>query len=162
MLLDPEGVQAVALGAAAVALVSLLLCLALLVRLARLRRAYDRLVAGDEHLSFVQAVTRSTATAQAVRGDVGMLRDDLARTRADLSTALRHVGVVRYDAFGDLGGRLSFSAALLDDAGSGLVLTSIAARSETRTYAKGVQARTSEHALSPEETEAIERATRPR
>ena len=38
-----------------------------------------------------------------------------------------------------MGGRLSFSAAMLDDAGDGLVLTSINGRSETRTYAKGVK-----------------------
>ena len=52
--------------------------------------------------------------------------------------ALRHVAVVRYDAFGDMGGRLSFSAALLDDQGDGLVLSSINGRSETRTYAKAL------------------------
>jgi hypothetical protein len=84
---------------------------------------------------------------------------DLAALRADLGQALRHVAVVRYDAFGDMGGRLSFSAALLDDAGDGLVLTSINGRSETRTYAKGVKAGSSDQSLSPEETQAIGYAT---
>ena len=60
-----------------------------------------------------------------------------------------------------MGGRLSFSAALLDDAGDGVVLTSINGRSETRTYAKSVARGGSEHALSPEEQEAIAHATRP-
>ncbi len=68
--------------------------------------------------------------------------------------------MVRYDAFDDMGGRLSFSAALLDDAGDGLVLTSINARSETRTYAKGVKGGASDHSLSPEEQQAITYATR--
>lgn len=95
------------------------------------------------------------------RGDVAALRTEVAQARADLTTALRHVAVVRYDAFDDHGGRLSFSAALLDDAGDGLVLTSIAGRSETRTYAKGVVAGDSQHALSPEEREAIGTACRP-
>ena len=40
---------------------------------------------------------------------------DLASLRHDIAQALRHVAVVRYDAFGDMGGRLSFSAALVDD-----------------------------------------------
>jgi hypothetical protein len=69
--------------------------------------------------------------------------------------ALRHVSVVRYDAFGDMGGRFSFSAALLDDAGDGLVLTSIHGRSETRTYLKGLTSGTSDIELSPEETQAV-------
>jgi hypothetical protein len=95
-----------------------------------------------------------------LRSDVQHLRDDLAAARADLSDALRHVAVVRYDAFGDMGGRLSFSAALLDDAGDGLVLTSINGRTETRSYAKGVKAGESDHSLSPEEQQAISYATR--
>ena len=59
-----------------------------------------------------------------------------------------------------MGGRLSFSVALLDDSGDGLVLTSINGRSETRTYAKGVKATKSDHQLSPEESQAIAYATR--
>ena len=69
--------------------------------------------------------------------------------------ALRHVAVVRYDAFADMGGRLSFSAALYDDRGNGLVISSINGRSETRTYAKPLVDLRSEHKLSPEEQEAI-------
>jgi hypothetical protein len=90
------------------------------------------------------------------------MRTEVSALRADLSGTLRHVAVVRYDAFGDMGGRLSFSAALLDDDGDGLVLTSINSRTETRTYAKGVQGGASSSELSPEEQEAIDEAVRPR
>ena len=72
--------------------------------------------------------------------------------------ALRHVGMVRYDAFGDMGGRLSFSAALFDDNGNGIVLSSINGRSETRTYAKPLVELRSDHTLSPEEQDAIKEA----
>ena len=60
------------------------------------------------------------------------------RSRPRARTALRHLAVVRYDAFGDMGGHLSWSLALLDDAGDGVVLTSIHGRSEARTYAKNI------------------------
>lgn len=161
MILDDRAVQWLALGGAAVALLSLLVTLLIVVRLRRLRAAYDTLARGSEGGSFVEAVGRQHREAEGLRTDVGMLRDEMAAARADLSDALRHVAVVRYDAFGDMGGRLSFSAALLDDAGDGLVLTSINGRSETRTYAKGVTAGGSDHALSPEESEAINYASRP-
>jgi hypothetical protein len=105
-------------------------------------------------------VRTQQAETPGLRKDVGHLREDLAAARADLSDALRHVAVVRYDAFGDMGGRLSFSAALLDDAGDGIVLTSINGRTETRSYAKGVKAGESDHSLSPEELQAISYATR--
>lgn len=80
---------------------------------------------------------------------------DLAALRSDLEQALRHVAVVRYDAFGDMGGRLSFSAALVDDRGDGLVFSSIHARGESRTYAKGVVGGSSDATLTPEEQQAL-------
>ena len=80
---------------------------------------------------------------------------DLAALRADLGQALRHVAVVRYDAFGDMGGRLSFSAAVIDDHGDGLVFSSIHARGESRTYAKGVVGGRSDATLTPEEQQAL-------
>ncbi|WP_392543872.1 DUF4446 family protein [Oryzobacter telluris] len=80
---------------------------------------------------------------------------DLAALRADLGQALRHVAVVRYDAFGDMGGRLSFSAAVVDDRGDGLVFSSIHARTESRTYAKGVVGGRSDATLTPEEQQAL-------
>ena len=54
-----------------------------------------------------------------------------------------------------MGGRLSFSAAILDDSGDGLVISSIHARGESRTYAKGVIDGRSEITLSPEERQAL-------
>ena len=47
------------------------------------------------------------------------------------------------------------STAVLDDAGHGVVLTSIQGRSEARTYAKSIAAWRCEQQLSPEEEEAI-------
>ena len=75
--------------------------------------------------------------------------------RGDVSSSLRHLAVVRYDAFGDMGGHLSWSMALLDDAGDGVVLTSIHGRSDSRTNAKNVTTWTANQQLSPEEEEAI-------
>src|SRR3990172_1458022 len=72
--------------------------------------------------------------------------------------AVRHVGLLRYDAFEDVGGRLSFSCALLDDRGDGVVLTSINGRQDTRVYSKPVLGGRSSYNLSAEEEEAIRQA----
>jgi hypothetical protein len=97
---------------------------------------------------------------RALRQEVDDLGALLGRTRTELADALRHVSVVRYDAFGDMGGRLSFSAALLDDGGDGLVLTAIHGRAETRSYIKGVKGGASDASLSPEEQQAVSFAMR--
>jgi Protein of unknown function (DUF4446) len=72
--------------------------------------------------------------------------------------SIRNVALLRYDAFEDVGGRLSFSFALLDDEGTGVVLTSINGRQETRVYAKPITERRSSYNLSVEEEEAIRQA----
>ncbi|MCW2614059.1 MAG: hypothetical protein JWN08_1053 [Frankiales bacterium] len=154
--MDASALAVVAVGFSVFALV---VVLAVAVRVGRLLRAYDGLVAGEDGASFSAAVGRQTTMAQGLRREVHALRDDVDAVRDGVGDALRHVAVVRYDAFGDMGGMLSFSAALLDDQGNGLVLTSINGRSETRTYAKGVQDGGSDQALSPEEQEAVEGAT---
>ena len=80
------------------------------------------------------------------------------RQQVQIEGSVRRVGVLRYDAFEDVGGRLSFSCALLDDHGTGVVLTSINGRQETRVYAKPVTTGQSSYNLSQEEAEAIRQA----
>ena len=101
---------------------------------------------------------RRGSGADALPEDVHGLRQEVAALRAETRDALRHLAVVRYDAFGDMGGHLSWSVAVLDDGGNGVVLTSIHGRSEARTYAKSIAGWTCEQQLSPEEDEAIDHA----
>lgn len=80
------------------------------------------------------------------------------RQQTLIDGSVRHVSLLRYDAFEDVGGRLSFSCAMLDDHGSGVVLTSINGRQETRVYAKPIAEGRSSYNLSSEEEEAIRQA----
>ena len=98
--------------------------------------------------------TRLSRLESAVRALAGTDR----RQQTDIEGAVRNVGLVRYDAFEDVGGRLSFSCALLDDNGTGVVMTSINGRHDTRVYAKPVSEGHSAYSLSVEEEEAIRQA----
>ncbi|MGA8247084.1 MAG: DUF4446 family protein [Nocardioides sp.] len=105
-----------------------------------------------------QVASRPDPATDALPEDVHGLRQEVAALRAEAGGALRHLAVVRYDAFSDMGGHLSWSVALLDDIGDGVVLTSIHGRSDARTYAKNVTSWTSQQQLSPEEEKAIAHA----
>ncbi len=155
MSLDPTLRDVLVLAALVVGLLAVALAVAALLKLRTMRRDLTLLAADGDAPSFVEAVARKTEEVRALRIEVDDLAALLARTRTELADALRHVSVVRYDAFGDMGGRLSFSAAMLDDGGDGLVLTAIHGRSETRSYIKGVKGGSSEASLSPEELQAI-------
>ncbi len=102
--------------------------------------------------------SRTKDGLDALPEDVLGLRQEVAALRAEAAGALRHLAVVRYDAFGDMGGHLSWSLALADDGGDGVVITSIHGRSDARTYAKGIAGWHCEQQLSPEEQDAVSHA----
>lgn len=109
-------------------------------------------------LGAIRKAEREAVRPEDVPPDVHALREEVATLRAESSGSLRHLAVVRYDAFGDLGGRLSWSVALLDDSGDGVVLSSIHARTESRSYVKSVAGWRSDQELSEEEAEAVANA----
>lgn len=117
--------------------------------------AWRRLRVVDRRLTqLVEAGAPTTPERERIEA----LEGEVGRLRGDLGQALRHVAVVRYDAFGDMGGRMSFSAAVVDDTGDGMVISSIHARGESRTYAKGIVGGDSEIVLTPEERQALDAA----
>ena len=138
-----------------IALLALFMASLLAWRTSRMKRQYTVLSGSDGQESFVEVVARKTAEVEALRDDVAQLAEDLRSTQRELQLAVRHIGVVRYDAFGDMGGRMSFSVALLDDHGNGFVLTSVHARSESRSYIKQLRGGMADVTLSPEEAAAV-------
>lgn len=83
-----------------------------------------------------------------------------ARRVDHAAVGITRVAMVRFDAFTDSGGSLSSAAALLDDSGDGLVITTLNGRESSRTYIKQVQRGRGLSALSPEEAEAVAKAMR--
>jgi hypothetical protein len=155
--LTPTSVGGLVIAAIVLSVVAIVLGTLALVGQRRVKRAYEAFSMGsrDDVLTLLQRHI----------DEVGLLRSDLRGLRRfadeirDLHRgAVSRVGTVRYDAFDDMGGRLSFSTALLDEHGDGVVLTAINGRTDTRSYAKPVVGWASRHNLSGEEEAAIERA----
>jgi Lon protease-like protein len=78
--------------------------------------------------------------------------------KKNVSHSLSRYGLVKYDAFNDVSGNLSFAIALLDENGSGLVLNSMHSRESCYTYAKEIIEGKSFVPLSEEEQQAIDQA----
>lgn len=152
----------VALAAAGGALVAIVWAIVLSVKLRRLRAAQRAVLgaAGERDL-VSHATTLEDAFVQ--------LRDWVEETAANLEQRMgtaeqrvdgcvAHTSLVRYDAYGEAGGRQSSSMALLDSTRSGVVVSSILHREQARVYVKQVVGGESELELSPEELEAIDAA----
>ncbi|MDC5696692.1 DUF4446 family protein [Intrasporangium calvum] len=157
--MEEPTLSVVAVGAAVVAVLALALAVGAQLRLARTRRDF-RALAGDGSTDIARVAAGQNHRIERLGAEVTRLREQVEAAEDDVRQSLRNVAVVRYDAFGDLGGRLSFSAAIVDDLGDGIVISSIHARSESRTYAKGVVGGRSSITLSPEEQQALAAATK--
>lgn len=131
----------------------------------RIRRTENEcalLMTGNAGKNFVEIVNDNVDCVEALTAEVDELSDRYGAVLRRMAGAMQHVGVVRFDAFRDLGGLLSFAVAMLDDRGNGIVISSIYGRSDSRTYTKPIVERNSSHELSPEEREAIKLAMQSR
>jgi glutamate/tyrosine decarboxylase-like PLP-dependent enzyme len=123
----------------------------------KVRRAYRAFSMGgrDDVLTLLE---RHISEVRRLRSEVAELRRYAEHLRDLDRQAISKIGSVRYDAFEDMGGQLSFSLALLDERHDGMVVTAINGRTDTRVYVKPVTAGRSRHNLSEEEAAAIEQA----
>jgi len=75
-----------------------------------------------------------------------------------LDSSFSRVGIVRFDAYQDLGGRQSTAVALLNSQGDGVVITTVVSRDFARMYVKLLKEGGPDIPLAPEESEAVEQA----
>lgn len=71
---------------------------------------------------------------------------------------IQKVGIIRYNPFNDIGGNQSFVIAMLDQKNNGFVISSLFSKEGNRVYTKAIKNEKSEHSLSKEEKEAIDKA----
>jgi hypothetical protein len=137
--------------------VDVLLLLAVIILAARRRPARSAPpVAMDDALKGM--LDGQTQAFRRLEQAIRQLYDGQERLGQTMRGAVQRVGLVRYDAFEDVGGRLSFSCAMLNDEGDGVLVTSINGRQDTRVYAKPVHQGESMHNLSSEEAAAVREA----
>lgn len=161
MTLDGNTLTLLVLGLV-VAVVALVIWVALLQRSeARLRSRLHRVLPDGEATSLDQILEQQLRRIDTL----GERLDALNKLHHELEKitqrTIQKVGVVRYNPFADTGGDQSFAMALLDSEGSGVVVSSLHSRTDTRVFAKPVQSGRSRYPLSDEEQDAIRKALAP-
>ncbi len=148
-----------AVAAGAVGALALGGCIALWIALRRLRGAQKVLLPDGTTEGLIdRQATLQRAMARLEEGlrDLESLVERQGEvTEKSLRTSLRFQGMVRYDAYRDMGGSQSWSIALLDGNQSGAVVTSLHARDHARVYLKELVEGAPGQRLSPEEEKAV-------
>lgn len=127
-------------------------------RFRKLHRQQNLFVGEVKEGNLAEVMAGYVEEEKALEKKLQALNEEQKETAEILTGAIQKMAVVRFDAFEDVGGKLSFSAALLNEHGDGVVISAINGRQESRTYAKLVKKGASSYNLSTEEEEAIARA----
>src|SRR6476659_6424641 len=147
----------IAVGAAAVAVASLILLALNRRALARVRSSQNVLLGGGTG-DLVDFAVSLQARIDELNRAVHTVSGGLERIDARMDGTVSKTAIVRYDAYENSGGHQSASVAMLDSARSGVVLSAIQGRDYARIYVKELDRGRASVALSPEEQEAVERA----
>ncbi len=94
-----------------------------------------------------------------LKEDTNSLKDGLSKIENLGLKHVQRVELIRFNPYNDTGGDQSFSLAMLDDKGSGVVITSLHARSSTRVFAKPISlGKANNNRLSEEEEQVVRKA----
>ena len=118
-------------------------------------RALNAALAGGEEGSLALDVDSLAALRLAQAASAKKAEDRFDEIERTIGRDVHRVGFVRYNAFDDVGSDQSFTLALLNSEGDGVVITSIFSRTETRTFGKAVRRYVPQQGASKEEQSAI-------
>jgi hypothetical protein len=158
MTLDPSALS-LAVIVLVLAVVGLAVWIAMLQRSEASLRGRLRRILSDNGSAGLDEILAGHATGiEQLAGRIDALTELERELEASTRLALRKVGVVRFNPFQDSGGDQSFAIAILDEGGTGVIVSSLHGRAETRIFAKQVANGRSKHSLSDEEQQAIRAA----
>ena len=147
----------IAIGAAAVAVVALVLLLLCWTALRRVRSAQNVLLGGGTG-DLVDFAVSLQARVDELNRSVDELGAKVERVDGRVDGTVSRTAIVRYDAYENSGGHQSASVAMLDSSRTGVVISAIQGRDYARIYVKELDRGRASVALSPEEQEAVDRA----
>ncbi len=145
--------------AAGPGVVALAVAIVLWVKLRRVRADQRVLLPDGKPVGLLERQAALARAGDRINDRLDDLRLEVTRlmehTNIGLRGALRFQGIVRYDAYQDMGGQQSWSMAILTAERTGAIITSLHARDHASVYLKQVHEGVSEQRLSPEELRAL-------
>ncbi|MBR1742433.1 MAG: DUF4446 family protein [Lachnospiraceae bacterium] len=149
----------VVLGLAAFSLILFILLLVTMIKNAKLKKKYMTFMDGENGKNLEKAILDKFAAIDTLQVNVEDIYKQLLSINAQLITAYQKIGLVKYDAFKEIGGKLSFVLVLLTAEDDGFILNSMHSTKEgCYTYAKEVVKGEAFVILSEEEHQALEEA----
>lgn len=149
----------VVMGMAGVILLLFILLLITMIKDHGTRKRYKQFMSGENGKSMEKAILDKFSSIDTLEEDVKNINLELEDINAQLITAYQKIGIVKYDAFKEIGGKLSFVLVLLTAEDNGVIINSMhSSKDGCYTYAKDVINGEVNVILSEEEQQALEEA----
>ncbi|RYD02445.1 hypothetical protein N752_24250 [Desulforamulus aquiferis] len=128
-------------------------------RFREVSRRYKLLTRGPAGADLEQILLKYAEDVKSLEETNKNLMREQEILKEQIAQGLHNPGLVRFNAFDNMGSDLSFSLALLDRRGDGVILTGLYGRDETRLYAKPIRKGSSDYSLTEEEQKAVQKTT---
>ena len=138
--------------------VTLLLVLLIFLKYRRLYRAYDLFMRGKDAETLENTIIALRDEIRDLKAEDRAIKDAIRVLNKNQRSSLQKFGIVRYNAFKEMGGNMSFALAELDYTNSGFIINTVHSREGCYLYIKTVDCGQTEVLLSAEEKEALEKA----
>ncbi len=137
------------------AIVLLVLLILQIKRVNQLKIRLDHFVQGKDGASLEQEITGVVEDNRFLKNTAEQNKKDIRTLYKRMETAYQKMGLVKYDAFQQMGGQLSFSLALLDENNNGFIINSVHSTEGCYSYTKEIRNGESAISLGTEEAEAL-------
>ena len=146
------------LGMVIIILILFITVIVSLIKMSQLYRRYDIFMRGKDAESMEEAILRKFAEVDNLEEKDKQKQQKIEELYEKLKGVYQKMGIVKYDAFHEMGGKLSFSIAILDEENSGYVMNSMHSQEGCYTYIKEIIKGKSFITLGEEEKQALEQA----
>ena len=149
----------VVIGMAGVILLLFIMLIVTMAKNSSTRKKYKKFMAGEDGKNLEKAILDKFSSVDILEAEVGELSKKVDNVSEKLVSSYRKIGLVKYDAFKEIGGKLSFVLVLLTDEDNGFIINSMhSSREGCFTYAKEVVNGEAFVILSEEEQQALDEA----
>ena len=136
-------------------LILLILLIVQIVKTGRLKKRLDSFLLGKDGASLEQDITTLFEDNKFLKSSADNNKKDIRMLYKKLESAYQKLGLVKYDAFNQMGGQLSFSLALLDENNNGFIINSVHSTEGCYSYTKEIKNGECKISLGQEEAEAL-------
>ena len=146
------------IGAFAAILVLLIIVIVLCINLGRISKKYKKFMGGKNAKSMEKSIMGLYEDNKLIKASMDKNKKDIEVLYKKFEGAFQKIGIIRYDAFNQMGGKLSFSLALLDENDNGFILNSVHSSVGCYSYTSEIKNGLSEISLGEEEKKALDMA----